>query len=181
MVVKQDYDESFALIARQRRAATFLMGTTVVVVVIVALIVAGSLSQPIRAAARVAQGVAAGDLTEEIRLRSTGEPGLLLASIQKMITYLRSLIGKIQMSSVSLLSTATEIAATSKQQEETMSEFGASTNQAAAAVKQISGRDVTGAFYTPRDVVTFMCREALRGVLARVAGPSDVSRLIDEL
>ena len=138
MVVKQDYDESFALIARQRRAATFLMGTTVVVVVIVALIVAGSLSQPIRAAARVAQGVAAGDLTEEIRLRSTGEPGLLLASIQKMITYLRSLIGKIQMSSVSLLSTATEIAATSKQQEETMSEFGASTNQAAAAVKQIS-------------------------------------------
>jgi len=51
---------------------------------------------------------------------------------------LRSLIGKIQKSSISLLSTATEIAATSRQQEQAVYEYGASTNEAAAAVNEIS-------------------------------------------
>ena len=51
---------------------------------------------------------------------------------------LRSLIGRIQKSSVALMSTATEIAATSRQQEQTVHDYGASTNEAAAAVKEIS-------------------------------------------
>ena len=51
---------------------------------------------------------------------------------------LRSLIGRIQKSSIALMSTATEIAATSRQQEQTVNDYGASTNEAAAAVKEIS-------------------------------------------
>jgi len=51
---------------------------------------------------------------------------------------LRALIGKIQRSSISLLSTATEIAATSRHQEQAIYDYGASTNEAAAAVNQIS-------------------------------------------
>ncbi len=138
MVVKQDVAEAFAPINRQRWSAVVLLGLTAVVVLAVALLVARSLSSPIRAAARVAQGVAAGDLTQEVTLRATGEPGQLLAAVRKMSDYLRGLIGKIQASSVALMSTATEIAATSKEQDRTMAEFGASTSQAAAAVKQIS-------------------------------------------
>jgi methyl-accepting chemotaxis protein WspA len=55
-----------------------------------------------------------------------------------MIQDLRSLIGKIQYSSITLLATATEIAATSRQQEQSVFDYSASTSQAAAAVNQIS-------------------------------------------
>ena len=64
--------------------------------------------------------------------------GSLLQAIRKMIQDLRSLIGKIQRSSITLLSTATEIAATSRQQEQAVFDYSASTNQAAAAVNEIS-------------------------------------------
>ena len=82
--------------------------------------------------------VASGDLTVTCNGEAPGEAGLLLQAIRKMIQDLRSLIGKIQRSSITLLSTATEIAATSRQQEQAVYDYSASTNQAAAAVNQIS-------------------------------------------
>ena len=72
------------------------------------------------------------------KAKAPGEVGSLLQAIRKMIQDLRSLIGKIQRSSITLLSTATEIAATSRQQEQAVFDYSASTNQAAAAVNEIS-------------------------------------------
>jgi methyl-accepting chemotaxis protein WspA len=138
LVVKQDATEAFALVYRQQLLAGILVGITVLVVAFVALVVARNLSRPIVEVSRVAQSLAGGDLTTEVRVSQRGEMGQLQEAMQKMIEYLRSLIGKIQQSSVTLLTTATEISATSRQQGQTMNEFGASTNQAAAAVKQIS-------------------------------------------
>jgi methylase of polypeptide subunit release factors len=48
--------------------------------------------------------------------------------------------------------------------------------------EQLAGRDALGAFYTPREVVTFMCREALRGVLTQTmhSSTADLARLIDD-
>ena len=138
LVVKQDSTEAFALVYQQQRAAAILVAFTVFVVALVALLVASNLTRPVIEAVRAAQSVAAGDLTTELLVTSRGEMGQLQTAIQKMVEYLRSLIGKIQQSSVTMLTTATEISATSRQQGQTMSEFGASTNEAAAAVKQIS-------------------------------------------
>jgi methyl-accepting chemotaxis protein WspA len=138
LVVKQDATEAFALVYRQQYLAAILVGFTVIIVVFVALIVSSNLSRPVIEVVRVAQSLAAGDLTTDVKITGRGELAQLQTAIQKMIEYLRSLIGKIQQSSVALLTTATEISATSRQQGQTMNEFGASTNQAAAAVKQIS-------------------------------------------
>jgi methyl-accepting chemotaxis protein WspA len=107
-------------------------------VVLVARAVARQLSRPIRDAAQVAERVAAGDLTARITTTASGEPGQLLAALRTMTRYLCSLIGRIQQSSVALMSTATEIAATSRQQDRVVHDYGASTHQAAAAVRQIS-------------------------------------------
>ena len=46
---------------------------------------------------------------------------------------LRSLIGRIQKSSIALMSTATEIAATSRQQEGLVADYGTSTNYGSQA------------------------------------------------
>jgi methyl-accepting chemotaxis protein WspA len=138
MVVKQDTDEAFALIYVLRSVVVLLLAATVVLVTVVALWLARKITWPIREAAMVTDRVASGDLTVTCDGKAPGEAGLLLQAIRKMIQDLRSLIGKIQRSSITLLSTATEIAATSRQQEQSVYDYSASTNQAAAAVNQIS-------------------------------------------
>lgn len=138
MVVKQDVGEAFELIHQQRIVVVILLSLTVVAVGVVAILVARSLSSPIREAAEAANRVAAGDLSVQIKTRATGEAGQLLTAVKKMTLDLKTLIGKIQKSSIALMSTATEIAATSRQQQETVNEYGASTSEAAAAAKQIS-------------------------------------------
>lgn len=138
LVVKQDSSEAFAMVNHQRWVALRLLAAALVIVVGAALLAARTLSRPIVAAAHTAQNVASGDLTGDLVVTGRGEIGQLQSAIQKMVSYLRSLLGKIQGSSVALLTTATEIAATARQQEQTMNSFGQSTNQSAAAVKQIS-------------------------------------------
>ena len=138
MVVKQDLDEAFALIYLQRSVVAFLLGATVVIVTAVALWLARTITRPIREAARAAERVADGDLTATCEGRAPGEAGTLLQAIRKMIADLRSLIAKIQRSSITLLSTATEISAASRQQEQAVYDYSASTNEAAAAVNEIS-------------------------------------------
>jgi methyl-accepting chemotaxis protein WspA len=141
MVVKQDIDEAFALVYEQRLVVGLLLAATVLAVAAIALLLARTITRPIREAAYVTDRVASGDLSvtcDSGGTRPAGETGLLLQAIGKMIADLRSLIGKIQRSSISLLSTATEIAATSRQQEQAVFDYSASTNQAAAAVNEIS-------------------------------------------
>jgi methyl-accepting chemotaxis protein WspA len=138
MVVKQDIEEAFALVYKQRLVVAFLLMATVLTVTVVVLWLARTITRPIREAALVTDRVASGDLTVTCNGQAPGEAGLLLQAIRKMIQDLRSLIGKIQRSSITLLSTATEIAATSRQQEQAVYDYSASTNQAAAAVNQIS-------------------------------------------
>ncbi|QEH31892.1 Methyl-accepting chemotaxis protein PctA [Aquisphaera giovannonii] len=137
--VKQDRDEAYATIYNQRLASTLLLALTTAIVAWVAWRIARSITGPVREAALIADRVAEGDLTAVCAdLKAGGEAGVLLQAIRKMTTDLRSLIGRIQKSSVALMSTATEIAATSKQQEQTVYDYGASTNEAAAAVNEIS-------------------------------------------
>ncbi len=138
MVVKQDLDEAFALIYLQRWVVAVLLAATIVIVTAVALWLARTITRPIREAARAAERVADGDLTVTCEGRAPGEAGTLLQAIRKMIQDLRSLIAKIQRSSITLLSTATEISAASRQQEQAVYDYSASTNEAAAAVNEIS-------------------------------------------
>ena len=138
LVVKQDESEAYELIYYQTLAVAGLLVLTLAAVVTAALLVARSLSRPVKAAADAANRVAAGDLTTDLNVKATGEVGQLVRAIQTMTLDLRALIGKVQKSSISLMSTATEISATSKQQERTLHDHGTSTNEAAAAVKQIS-------------------------------------------
>ncbi len=138
LVVKQDVDEAFALINGQRMAVALLLAVTALVVIAVALWLARTITRPIREAALVTERVAAGDLSVTCPSEAPGEAGSLLQAVRKMIHDLRSLIAKIQRSSITLLSTATEIAAASRQQEQAVYSYSASTSEAAVAVNEIS-------------------------------------------
>jgi methyl-accepting chemotaxis protein WspA len=143
LCVKQDASEAYALLRWQRAAIIGLSLATILGVTLAALALARSFSTPIRAAVNVARRVAAGDLRATVTPAGGGgtgddETGVLLTAIQAMNDNLRGLIGRIQKSSVALISTATAIQATSSEQQQVMADYGASTSQAVAAVKQIS-------------------------------------------
>lgn len=97
-------------------------------------------------AAESADRIASGDLTQEIpEVSNRDETGQLMRSMRVMDQSLNSLVGDVKQAGIRLNSTATEIAATSKQQEASSATFGAASNQIAAAVKEISatGQDLT--------------------------------------
>ncbi len=102
------------------------------------LVAVTRLSNRIGRAVVVAQQVAAGDLTAEVRVHGTDETGQLLQATRDMIASLNGLIGQVKRSSIQLISTANEISGTAKLQETTVQDFSASTSQIAAAVKEIS-------------------------------------------
>jgi methyl-accepting chemotaxis protein WspA len=138
IVAKQDRSEAYeALISHQWISAGLLLATAFLVIV-AAYFVAQGLSRPIRETAVIARRVADGDLTVDIPAAGTGEVGDLVGSIHEMTDHLRSLIGHTQRSIVTLMSTATEIAATARQQQQTVNEYGSSTVQVATAVNEIS-------------------------------------------
>jgi methyl-accepting chemotaxis protein WspA len=142
LCVKQDAREAYALERVQRLAIFALALATILGVVLGALALARSFSRPILAAVEVASRVAGGDLrsgtlTEGRRARDD-ETAALQSAIRTMTDNLRGLIGRIQKSSVALISTATAIQATSSEQQQVITDYGASTSEAVAAVKEIS-------------------------------------------
>jgi methyl-accepting chemotaxis protein WspA len=138
LAVKQDAAEAYGLVRFQRAAIIGLSLATILGVTLAALVVARTISSPVRSAMAVARQVAGGDLRATVDVTSDDETGALLEAIQTMTGDLRGLIGRIQHSSVALMSTATAIQATSAEQQQVMADYGASTSQAVAAVKQIS-------------------------------------------
>ena len=143
LCVKQDASEAYALLRWQRAAIVGLALATILGVTLAALALARSFSTPIQAAVNVARRVAAGDLRPTAMALENGttgdeETGALLTAIHAMTNNLRGLVGRIQKSSVALISTATAIQATSTEQQQVIADYGASTSQAVAAVKQIS-------------------------------------------
>jgi len=138
MVVKQDASEAYGLVRFQRAAILGLSLATILGVTLAALLVARTISTPIRLAVAAAKQVAGGDLRARLTASGDDETGALLTAIQTMTDDLRGLIGRIQKSSVALISTATAIQATASEQQQVIADYGASTSQAVAAVKQIS-------------------------------------------
>ncbi|HEV8711570.1 MAG TPA: methyl-accepting chemotaxis protein, partial [Candidatus Binatia bacterium] len=98
---------------------------------------ANSISRPISAAIAVAERVASGDLTARVELTSDGETGQLLTAITAMTQRLNMLVGQVQLSSVSLGSTTTQIASTAKRQATTAQEANAFTKEIMTSTQEI--------------------------------------------
>jgi len=103
-----------------------------------ALLIARSLTRRIQLGVTAAKLVASGDLSQGVDATGNDETSALLGAIKTMTESLSSLIARVKQASVTLMSTATEISATSKEQDSTMNGFTASTAEIAAAAKEIS-------------------------------------------
>ena len=88
----------------------------------------------------------ASDLTARVPITTQDELGQLAGSINMMIEKIHMIVGKVRESSLQLLSVASEIAATARNQEQTVTSLNASTTQVAASVREISAtsKDLSG-------------------------------------
>lgn len=108
-------------------------------IVVILYIPARQLVNRVVWAADAARQVAAGDLTREAAcVECPDETGDLLRSIDSMTNDLNTLVGQVRTASNQLTGTASELAATSRQQEEVAASFGASSSEIAAAVREIT-------------------------------------------
>lgn len=80
----------------------------------------------------------ASDLTARLKVQSNDELGELARGINAMVAKIQTVVQRVREASVHLLSTASEMAATARQQETTMQGLGSSTAEIAAAVREIS-------------------------------------------
>ena len=97
------------------QARSLVTGGAVVLVALalgslVAWRIIASVVQPVGRAVAVAEQIAAGDLTADIRVHSRDETGRLLEAIAAMQGRLRALVGQIQQSAVTIESSTREVA-----------------------------------------------------------------------
>src|SRR5262249_2181177 len=88
----------------------------------------------------------AGDLTARLAVDGHDEMGQLAGGINAMIGKIQGIVAKARESSLQLLSIASQIAATARNQEQTVNTLAASTTQVAASVREISAtsKDLSG-------------------------------------
>ncbi|NQU13116.1 MAG: methyl-accepting chemotaxis protein, partial [Desulfobacteraceae bacterium] len=112
------------------------IGLSIILVIIT--LVARRISGPISQAVDIAKKVADGDFTAKVDVRSEDEMGHLLSALETMTKNLSSLVGQVQRSGIQVTSSSTELAATAKEQEVTMTAQVASTIKMVKSVEDIS-------------------------------------------
>lgn len=113
---------------------------SVLTVAVLGWATARSVIQPARTLIGRVEEMASGasDLTARVQIDSTDEIGLLARGINAVIAKIHVVVQRVREASVQQLSTATEIAATARQQEGTVQQLATSTTEIASAVREIS-------------------------------------------
>ena len=110
-----------------------------VIVTIALIIPAVQITRRVRRAVGVADEIASGNLTAEIVVTYGGdETESLLRSLDSMAKSLQTIVRGVKQATVTINSTATQLAATAREQDGSSQSLGASTTQIAAAIKEIS-------------------------------------------
>jgi methyl-accepting chemotaxis protein WspA len=113
---------------------------SVVMAGMMAYMISNALGQRVSTVVGVADRIATGDLSESMETvgNSRDEIGQLMGSFQGMVQRLNGLIAQVQRSSIQVTASCTQLSASGRQLEGTMTEQVASTNQVTTTAKQIA-------------------------------------------
>jgi len=136
---KTTYSEEFARFQQKSRNMSGLIALFVLALAMLfGMWFANRITRPVLNLRELFLKMAEGDFTTPAQEKGAEELRSLSASYNALRERVGSLLHQVQRSGIQLMSTSTEIAATAKQQERTVNDFGAATNQVVAAAKQIS-------------------------------------------
>ena len=103
-----------------------------------AVVLTRSVVKPVGEAQTLAQAIAAGDLTHDIRSNARDEMGQLMQSMGAMATSLREIVGAVRSSSESIATGSSEIATGNADLSQRTEEQAANLQQTAASMEQLS-------------------------------------------
>ncbi|MGI0486626.1 methyl-accepting chemotaxis protein [Pantanalinema rosaneae CENA516] len=141
--IEQDLlDERQKVVSQAQTLSNLASWGSLVVVIVVGVAISFAIARILRRslnqAVQVAEQVAEGDLTAEVEVNSEDEIGKVMVALQTMSRSLNTLIRQVQQSGILVTTSATQIAASGKQLDGTMTEQVAATNEVVATAKQIS-------------------------------------------
>ncbi len=145
----------------QRTITGQIIGVLCILAVLIttlALFLRGLIQRPLRKIAHVARQLSDLDLTVRLQAKSRDEIGMLFLAINDMAQSFTQTVSLMQQSGHQVFSSATELAVTAKQHEQTMMIQVDSTNQAAESVENIS--KITGQLVQTIQQVTAMAHDA---------------------
>ena len=103
-----------------------------------AVVLTRSVVKPVREAQALAQAIAAGDLTQDVRSGARDEIGQLTQSMGAMVRSLREIVGAVRSSSESIATGSSEIATGNADLSQRTEEQAANLQQTAASMEQLS-------------------------------------------
>ncbi|MEK1943047.1 MAG: methyl-accepting chemotaxis protein [Pseudomonas sp.] len=121
-----------------RTSMVVTMVVAAVITVVLAMLLTRSIVLPLLRAVGVAQVVASGDLTENIEVDGTDEPGRLMSALKTMQQSLRSTIQSIADSSNQLASASEELSAVTENSTRGLHQQNGEIEQAATAVNEMT-------------------------------------------
>jgi methyl-accepting chemotaxis protein WspA len=138
--LNQSMDSSQSLIAMLKLSAIVGSLMSTAIALLAAYLIANSLSQRMAKAVAIADKISQGDLKHSINEKdqATDEVGQLIGSFQTMLRQLNLLLGQVRRSSIQVTTSCTQLAASGRQLEGTITEQVASTNQVSTTAKQIA-------------------------------------------
>jgi methyl-accepting chemotaxis protein len=132
------YAESQADYASTRWAVIGLVLAALVVGMVLALLITRSITVPIVQAVAVAETVAAGDLSSDVKSGGSDETGQLLAALKKMNDSLAGIVGQVRNSSDSIATGSTQIATGNADLSQRTEEQASNLQQTAASMEQLT-------------------------------------------
>ncbi|MBB3281376.1 methyl-accepting chemotaxis protein [Mitsuaria sp. BK037] len=160
----EEFGAQASALARGARTLMIVLSVIAVLLAVgIAVLLTRSITRPIAQAVRVAETVAAGDLTSTIAVGALDETGQLLAALRSMNDSLVRIVGEVRLSSESIATGSTQIATGSMDLSHRTEEQASSLEQTAAAMEEVastvqrsadSARNATALAATASEVAT---------------------------
>lgn len=138
LIAKMDVSEGFSPITRLRNTVLLIIVLTMLLASWVSLVIARTISEPIREGVGFAHRVSQGDLTAALPARDTSEMGLLANSLNKMVEDLNQILMRITEVVQNTSSTASQMSAAAEDQERTIASQAASINEITTTINQLA-------------------------------------------
>jgi methyl-accepting chemotaxis protein len=115
------------------------LAAVLLLVVPLTLLNSSSITRPIAEAARVADGIASGDLTQTVQTDGADETAALLAALGRMQQSLREMVGQVRDSSLSIQSVSAEVASGNADLSHRTEQTAASLQNTASSIEELTG------------------------------------------
>ncbi len=132
------YKSAEEFYAQTRMAVTVLIAAAVAIGAGLAFVITRSITGPIARAVGIAETVASGDLTSDVKVESTDETGQLMAALKKMNDSLLSVVGQVRNSSDSIATGSAQIATGNADLSQRTEEQASNLQQTAASMEQLT-------------------------------------------